>query len=284
MAPAGRTIRSKWLGDALLRARKNADLTGDEVAQQLGWPASKVSRIENGLIRAHWGDVQDLLDLYGVTDADERTTLIKLAKSLRERGWWRAYGGELSHPFADLLSLEGTADEIDVYQPQLLPGLLQTRAYAMAVIGASRMQQSKEEVERFVEIRTARQDILTRATPVHLWAIVGEAALRQQIGGIAVMQGQLRHLLEISELPNVTVQVLPFTADATTGMYSPFSILTFAGTGLPEVVHIENLTGGIYLELPEEVGHYRSSYNHLRASALPTGRSARLIAAVSKEI
>ena len=284
MAPTGRTIRSKWLGEALLKARKNAGLTGNDVARHLDWPASKISRIENGLIRAHWGDVQELLDLYGVTNADERETLVKLAKSLRERGWWQAFGGELSHPFTDLLSLEGTASEINVYQPLLIPGLLQTRAYAMAVVGSSRMRHSQKEVERFVEIRTARQDILTRAEPVHLWAIVGEGALRQRIGGSTAMQEQLRHLLEISELPNITVQVLPFTSDATTGMYSPFSILTFAGTGLPEVVHIENLTGGIYLERPEEVGHYRDSYNHLRASALPTAESTRLIATASKEI
>ncbi|GAA2438437.1 helix-turn-helix transcriptional regulator [Actinomadura vinacea] len=284
MATSTPTIRSKWLGNALLKARKEAGLTLDQVSAQVGWQGSKISRVENGLVRVHWGDVQDLLDAYGIEDETQRKTLIALAKSLRERGWWRGYGATLSHPYADFLSLEGTARELSVYQPQVIPGLLQTRGYAMAVVGSSHVWQSEEDVERFVEIRTARRSILTRTSPVSLWAIVGEAALRQRLGGSNVLKEQLNHLLEMAELPSVTLQVLPFTAEGTTGMFGPFTILSFNASGLMDVVFLENLAGGLYLEQEDEINRYRLAYNHLRASALPPGRSLRLVKDVLKEI
>ncbi len=272
------TIRSKWLGDAVLKIRKQTGLTLEEVGERMRWPQSKISRIENGMVKAHWGDIQDLLDLYNFTDPDQRKALLALAKSARERGWWHAYGATLDHPFADLISLEATAKEISAYESQVVPGLLQTRDYALAVVGESRVWENREDVEKFVEVRTARQAILTREQPIGFWAILGEAVLRQQVGGPMVMRAQLRHLLDVATMPNVTIQVLPFSAGASTGMYCPFEILKFAGPGITEVVYLENLTSGLYLERDEELQRYTIAFNHLRASAMSTEDSAKLIA------
>ncbi|MDL4777469.1 MULTISPECIES: helix-turn-helix domain-containing protein [Thermomonosporaceae] len=277
------TIRSRWLGAALLKARKDAGLTLDEAAGRLDWQTSKISRIENGLARAHWGDVHDMLNAYAVTDPDRREALTSLAKSLRERNWWRGYGARLDPPFADFLSLEGAAQEMSTYQPQVVPGLLQTRDYALAMVGSSRLWEDPEAAGRFVDVRIGRQAVLTRPSPLKLRAVVGEAALRQQVGGREVMDGQLRHLQRAAELPNVTVQVLPFAAGSATGMFGPFGILTFKGQGVAEVVFLENLVGGLYLEEDDEIHQYRLACRHLRASALSPKQSLRLVADVLKE-
>jgi len=277
------TIRSKWLGDAVLKIRKQTGLTLEEVGERMRWPQSKISRIENGMVRAHWGDIQDLLDLYEFHDTDQRKALLALAKSARERGWWHAYGATLDHPFADLISLETTAHEICSYESQVVPGLLQTREYALALVGDSRVWEHPEDVEKFVQVRTARQTVLTRPQPIGFWTILGEAVLRQQVGGASVMRDQLRQLLDLALSPNVTIQVLPFTSGATTGMYGPFEVLKFAGPGVTEVVYLENLTGGLYLEHEDEVHRYTLAFNHLRASALSKEDSVRLISAMAEE-
>jgi transcriptional regulator with XRE-family HTH domain len=271
------------LGEALLEARCSAGLTGKEAAGRLDWPPSKISRIENGVVRAHWSDVQDLLDLYSITDEERRTSLIRLAKSLRERGWWRAYGARLTQPYVDYLSLENIARQLWTYQPLVFPGLLQTRGYALALVRRSRLWKDNDDLERFINVRIARRSILTRPSPLPVRAIIGEAALRQSVGGREVMNEQLRHLLRMAALPNVTVLVLPFTSDAATGMFAPFNVLSFSGSGLTEVVFLENLCGGLYLEEQQEIDHYRLAYDHLRTSALPPGESISLIRKVMDE-
>jgi len=284
MAKTNYTIRSKWLGNALLKIRRETGLTLEEVGDRMRWPQSKISRIENGMVRAHWGDIADLLDLYEFHDPDQRKALIALAKSARERGWWHAYNANLTNPFADLLSLEGSAHDIWAYENQIVPGLLQTKEYALAMVADSRIWERREDVESFVEVRAARQGILTRPDPVTFWAVLGEAVLRQQVGGSSVMRAQCRHLQELAQAPNITIQVLPFTAGATTGMYGPFEILSFPGPGVTEVVYVENLTGGLYLEDEIVVNRYRSASHHLRASALSTEASLKLIATIAEEI
>ncbi|MEV5411154.1 helix-turn-helix transcriptional regulator [Thermopolyspora sp. NPDC052614] len=276
------TIRSKWLGSALLKIRKQAGLTIDDVSERMRWPQSKISRIENGMVRAHWGDIQDLLDLYEFHDPDQRKAIITLAKTARERGWWHAYGATLNHPFADLVTLETTSREICTFQNQVVPGLLQTKEYAQAVVGASKVWEHHDEVDKFVQIRTARHAILTRDEPVSLWAILGEAVLRQQVAGPKVMRDQLHHLMEMASLPHVTIQILPFNAGATTGMFGPFTTLKFPSPGVSEVIYLENLTGGLYLEHADAVRKYALAFNHLRASALPTKESMELIATTAK--
>jgi transcriptional regulator with XRE-family HTH domain len=278
------TIRLKWLGNALNKIRKETGLTIEAAAERLGWPQSKISRIENGMIRAHWGDIQDLLDLYGFADPDQRKALIALAKRARERGWWHAYGATLAHAFADLITLETDSHEICTFQNQLVPGLLQTKEYALAVVGSSKVWEDRDEVEKFVQVRAARQAILSREDPVTFWAILGEAVLHQRVGGTDVTRNQLHHLVEMASRPNITIQVLPFTAGATTGMYGPFTTLRFAGPGVTEVVYLENLTGGLYLEHEDEVRRYDLAFNHLRASALPTDDSMRLIATAADRL
>lgn len=278
------TIRLKWLGNALNKIRKETGLTIEAAAERLGWPQSKISRIENGMIRAHWGDIQDLLDLYGFADPDQRKALIALAKSIRERGWWHTYGANLPQPFTDLLTLEADSHEIRTFQNQVVPGLLQTKEYALAVVGSSKIWKDQAEAEKFVQVRAARQSILLRDEPVTFRAVLGEAVLHQRVGGAKVIRDQLRHLVEMASRPNITIQVLPFTTGAATGMYGPFTTLRLSGPCVTEIVYLENLTGGLYLEHEDEVRRYDLAFNHLRASALPTDDSMRLIATAADRL
>jgi transcriptional regulator with XRE-family HTH domain len=285
MAERRPTIRSKWLGEDLRRKRQSAKMAIADVAKGLDWPASKVSRIENGLVRAHWLDVKALLDLYGVLEDDPlREALINLAKSVRKKDWWHGYGARLNHPFADLLSLESIANRISTYQIQLVPGLLQTPAYAQAVTLASRVWETEEDVDKFVEVRVNRQAVLTRDDPLDLWVIINEGALRQVIGSPDIMKEQLRHLASMARRPNVTIQVLPYGSGASAGMVAPFVKLELPGPGALDLVYLENLTGALFLEQENEVRHYTIAFDHLRASALPTAKSVKFITDRAKEL
>jgi hypothetical protein len=152
------------------------------------------------------------------------------------------------------------------------------------MLGASKVWEHRDDVDKFIEVRAARKSVITREKPVTLWTILGEAILRQRVGGAELMRDQLLHILDMSKMPNVTIQVLPFSAGASTGMYGPFTSLRFPTPGVPEVVYLENLTGGLYLEHEDEVRRYTLAFDHLRASALPTKESSRLIAQVAEEL
>jgi transcriptional regulator with XRE-family HTH domain len=279
------TIRSKWLGQDLRRARQGADLSIADVGKTLDWPASKVSRIENGLVKAHWLDVQTLLDLYRIDESNpSRAALVELAKSARQKGWWHAYGKTLNHPFADLLSIEPSARRICTYQIQSVEGLLQVREYATALTAGSRVWEDEAAVETFVDVRMARQAILSKEEPVQLRVILGEGALRQVVGDAEVMRVQLMHLVEMGRRPNVMLQILPYSSGVSTGMSAPFVTLELSGPGALEVVYLEHLTGGLYIEDEAEVRRYMLAFEHLRASALPTAQSIKMIAEMAKEL
>lgn len=276
------TIRSRWLGAELRKLRTGLGRTIPDVAREIEWTEAKISRIENGLVKAHFVDVGALLRLYGVAESDPlHPALIELARSAKRKGWWHGNGDTLAHPFADLISLEDGASKMATYEIHTIPGLLQTADYAHALVAGSNVWERSEDVRKFVEIRMARQAVLTRETePLELWVILGEAALRQQVGAPSVMCGQLEHLLEVSSgLPNVTIQVMPYRAGAA-GMFNPFVTLNYAAQ---QVVYVESLTGGLWLEDPEVVSRYARAYEHLRASALSAKESERLIRAVIEE-
>lgn len=289
--PPRRSVRAQWLGNSLRKIRDDLGLTLADVSERSGWDEGKVSRVENGVGRTDWSVVDALLTVYGVSHDDpRRAALVALARALKEKSWWKAYAGKLAHPFADFLDLEGVATGMLSYEPLVIPGLLQTPEYALAVVKASRTWEHTDEVERFVDLRIQRKAILTREQPhpVEFWAILSEAALRPHIGGTDVMRAQLQHLLDITtKQPNITLQVLPFSNGAATGMAAPFVLLSFPSelTGaVPEAVVIENLMGGLYLEDPDEVGRYNVAYEHLRASALPSDQSINLIRKIMKEL
>jgi transcriptional regulator with XRE-family HTH domain len=277
------TVRRRRLALELRRLREAAKLTCEEVADHLECSASKISRVETGRVSVSPRDVRDMLDLYGVP-VEQRGGLVQLARDSRQKGWWHAYSDTIQPQYATYLGLESAASEIRIYEVSLIPGLLQTEDYARAVISAGMMSSPREDIERRVELRMARQPALTRDDPPRLWAVLDEAALRRRVGGAGLMRLQLEHLLGLAALPSVAVQVIPFGGGAHPAMGRPFVILVFPERVDTDVVYLEDLTSSLYLEDLAEVDRYNVFFNHLRATALSFDDSAALIKSVLKEM
>jgi transcriptional regulator with XRE-family HTH domain len=278
------TIRRRRLGSALRRVREEAGLSTTEVAERLGWSHSKISRIETAKTPVTSGDVRDLLAHYEIASA-EAEALVTLAREAKQRGWWHSYSEVLPEWFESYLGLEAEAQQISTYEPQVIPGLLQTEAYAATVLGAHPLRTTPDEMERSVELRRARQARLTGdGEPIQLDAVIGEGALRQQIGGHDVMRDQLQRLLTVGEFPGVTVRMLPFDAGAHPALNGAFTVLEFPDPDDPRIVYIDNLTSSLYLETMREVGLYRLAYQQLQASALQPDETATFIARLTEEM
>ncbi|WP_462189179.1 MULTISPECIES: helix-turn-helix domain-containing protein [unclassified Frankia] len=280
----GPTVRRRRLGAELRRLREGAGISVDEVCQLLRCSVSKVSRMENGRVPVRTRDVSDLLGLYGVTDDERRDALLALARESRRHGWWHTYHDVVPAWFEIYIGLEGDAASISVYESQLVHGLLQTSDYARHVIRADDPEVSEDEAERKIALRLDRQRRLTAADHPRLWVILDEAVLRRTIGGRAIMRSQLEFLAKQSELPNVTIQVLPFSVGAHASLGSTFSILGFPESGDNEVVYIEEAAGSLYIERPSEVRRYRVKLDHLLAAALRPEESIQMILSVAEEM
>ncbi|MFI6548613.1 helix-turn-helix domain-containing protein [Streptomyces prunicolor] len=279
------TVRKRKLGFELRRLREAAGLKLDDVLDQTGLPTSKVSRIELARLGIKTDDLNTLLDLYGVDDADKRDALHSLARYGNARGWWQTYRDIISPAYADLISLEADAKDMRTYESALIPGLLQTAAYARATIAAINMTSTDRDVDALVEVRMARQSVLSRPKPLEFWAVVHEAALRPRIkGNPLLMKEQLQKLLDIQRLPHVLIQVLPLDASPHVGMSGPFTVVGFPETSDLGVVLLEHLTSALYVEDPVEVSRYGGAFDVLRAAALPFDASADLIAQLKDNI
>ena len=276
------TVRGRRLRYELRRLREQAGLTRDEVARRLEWSGSKVSRIETGQSRAQTGDVRDLLDIYGV-QGDEAEALVQLAREARKRGWWTAYNDVFTGTY---VGLEAEASAMRTYQPQIIPGLLETEDYARALIRAGLVRADPDEIERRVQARMARQEVLTRPDAPAIWAVLDEPIIRRPVGGPAVMRAQLQHLIDITATPNskITLQILPLTVGAHPGLSGPFVMLDFPSPEDPPVVYLETATDGLYLEETAETERYTLMFDHLRASALSSNESSDLISRVAGEM
>jgi transcriptional regulator with XRE-family HTH domain len=267
------TVRRRRLASELRRLREAAGLTIDEVGDKLECSASKISRIETGHVGVTPRDVRDMLELYPI-DADQREALVQLAREARKKGWWHAYNEVFTGSF---VGLESDASSLHAHQALLVPGLLQTEDYTRAVHKAIRPDQPDEEIERRVLARLARQKLLEDPQPPEYWAIIDEAVLHRVVGGPDIMRVQLNRLIDAAELPHVTLQVVPFGAGAHAGMEGPFLILGFPEQADPDVVYVENTTTGSYLEEPSDVYRYTLMFDHLRASALNTSETLRMV-------
>jgi transcriptional regulator with XRE-family HTH domain len=277
------TVRRRRLALELRRLREAARLTCEEVADHLECSASKISRVETGRVSVSPRDVRDMLEVYNVP-ADQRESLVQLARDSRQKGWWHAFSDTMQPQFVTYVGLESAASEIRIYEVSLIPGLLQTEDYARAVIRSRMMNSPSEDVERSVALTMARQPALTRDDPPKVWAVLDEAALRRRVGGSGLMRMQLEHLLTQAALPNVAIQVIPFAGGAYPGMGRPFVILVFPERVDTDVVYLEDLTSSLYLEDVAEVDRYNVFFNHLRATALSFDDSLALIASVLKEM
>ncbi|MEV5571276.1 helix-turn-helix transcriptional regulator [Spirillospora sp. NPDC052269] len=280
MAPrSSPTARRRRLASTLRDLREERELTLAEIARSLGWSESKVSRIETGRIGIRTDDLDRLLDAYKVQD-ELRSALQTLRRQASHRGWWASYADALPQWFNSYVGLEDGAKSLTIYDNQLVPGILQTEGYAEAVIKAARPYVTPDEVERQVAARSTRQSLLTRAESLEVWIILDEAVIRRNVGGTDVMRTQLRHLLTLSGLPSVTLQVLPFEHGAHASMGSAFTYLTFPEAGDIGLVYIEDLTSSQYLEEPGDIERYTLVIDHLRASALSPKASTAFIGSV----
>lgn len=270
------TVRRRELG-ALLRALRNErGLTVEQVAGELLCSPSKVSRMETGHRGATARDIRDLCELYGVTDPDERSRLASLAAAGKQQGWWQGY--ELDY-FATYVGLEEEATALSYYQSSVIPGLLQVPGYVRAIHETVVPPLAPERIDQLIEVRLTRQKLLTRDPPLRLSVVLDEAALHRQVGGPLVMQAQLERLAEIAAWPNVTIQLIPFTAGAHAALESTFNILDFEDPA-PSLVYVEGLIGFMYLERPQDIDRYRGVFNQLLAKALTPQESLETISAM----
>lgn len=273
------TVRGRRLTRELKRLRERARLSPDEAAKQLDFSKSKLYRLENGRSRIDADDLEDMLDLYGVS-SPERDALVQLGRESRRRGWWTRYKDVFTGSY---IGLESEAATIRI-NALLVPGFLQTPAYARAVIAANGPWLDDRDTERRVIARQARREaLMSRTQPPDIHVVLFESVLCREVGGPDVHRDQLFELALAAERPFINLQVLPFTAGAVPGMESEFVILTFPDPEDPPVAYAEGLYGDLYLESKEEVDRFELAWTSLADKALSPADSTIMIRKAAKE-
>lgn len=275
------TVRLRRLAGSLGRLRNARDLSRDDVAEATGINKATLYRIEKARVRPQARTLAAMLTLYGV-EADERRQLMQLLKDSGQSGWWQAYTDELPEEYGAYIEFENEAVSVWNYESLYIPGLLQTEEYMRAAIPGGMPSLTREQVEQRVQVRLERQEVLRRDQPLKLWAICDEAALHRLVGGHEVMRDQLLHLVDVAELPNVTLQVIPFDVGAHPGMPGSFHVLEF--TDDPKVVYVDSMAGDLFIEEEPDIRRYTAFYEHLRAVAASPTASVRLIRALSERM
>jgi transcriptional regulator with XRE-family HTH domain len=277
-ARAGPTAVRMLLGSQLRRLREAAGIAPEEAGYSIRASRSKISRMEHGRVSFKPRDIADLLTLYGVTDEQVCEGVLSLATRANAQGWWAQYGDILPDWFEVYLGLEAAASLIRTFELQFVHGLFQTEDYARAVTSLGHGAAPADEIQRRVHLRIERQELLHCDEPPRVWSVMDEASLRRPVGGREVMRGQIRHLLEMSELPHVTLQVVPFELGGHAGAGGSFTVLRFGmQRNLADVVYIEQLNSALYLDKPTEVDHYMEVMNRLSAEAMTPPASERFL-------
>jgi hypothetical protein len=279
----GPTVPRLLLGLQLQRLREAADVSPDAAAYEIRGSRSKISRMENGRVRIKERDVTDLLTLYGVTDAKVRADMMTLVHQASSAGWWSRYGDVMADWFESYLGLEMAASIIRTFELQFVHGLFQTEDYARAVTRLGYASAPADEIDRRVSVRLKRQDLLSGPRPPRVWSVMDEAALRRPVGGRDVMRAQLSHLADVTAMPQVTVQIMPFSHGGHAAAGGSFTILRFAEADVPDVVYIEQLTSALYLDKREDVDHYLEVMNVLSTEALTPAESTDFLAEILRE-
>ncbi|WP_206319739.1 helix-turn-helix domain-containing protein [Streptomyces zingiberis] len=276
-------VRRILLGSQLRRLRESRGVTREAAGYSIRASESKISRMELGRVSFKARDVEDLLTLYGVTDAAERDALLGLAREANAAGWWHSFGDVLPGWFQTYVGLEGAASDIRLYEVQFVHGLLQTEGYVHAVVTRGLPGATPAEIDKRVALRLERQKLLVAEHGPRVHAVLDEAALRRPYGDREVMRGQLRHLLEVSEHPHLTLQVMPFSFGGHAGESGAFALLGFPEPELPDVVYLEQLTSALYLDKPEDVRHYRTVMERLLTDSPDPAESRELITKMLRE-
>ncbi|MER6214578.1 helix-turn-helix domain-containing protein [Streptomyces sp. NPDC048387] len=281
------TVRRRRLGMELRKLREDKGMTAEQVAERLLVSQSKISRLENGRRSISQRDVRDLCEVYEVEDPRLVDSLMQMAKDSRQQGWWHAFG---DIPYSVYIGLETDAASLRTYEPQMVPGLLQTPEYAQALISGALPETAPGDVEKRVQVRMHRQKRLSETDnnnaevgPLRLWAVIDEAVLRRHVGDPALMIRQLQFLIEQSQQPYITVQVMPFTMGAHPGVNGQYAILEFPDASDSTVVYIEGVTSDLYLEKANDVQKYSVMYEHLRAQALNVDQTRQFISEVIED-
>jgi transcriptional regulator with XRE-family HTH domain len=277
---SGPVVLRILLGAELRRLREIADITPQQAAREIGASESKISRMERGRNALKYDDVAELLFFYGVSDETVREELLSLARRANQPGWWHSYNDVLPDWFQPYVGLEAAALRIRSYEAHYIPGLLQTPNYAAAVIALDGFP--PEEVDRRVGLRHARQRRF-REGAVRLWAIIDEAALRRRFGDTDVMRGQLEELIAAAKLPNLTLQVTPFTSGGHAAL-NGFAILRFPDRQMTDVIYVEQLTNALYLDKREEVDAYTLAMDRLSVISASPAESVEIISRIRDDL
>jgi transcriptional regulator with XRE-family HTH domain len=280
----GPTVHRMMLGSLLHRLRTDAEVTADQAADAIRASRSKISRVENGRVGFKVRDVEDLLRLYRVADSPMREKVMTLVRQANAPGWWSRYADVTADWFAEYLGLETAASLIRSFEMQFVHGLFQTREYARAVTLLGHSAAPAEEIDRRVALRVRRQELLTGPEVPRVWSILDEGALRRPVGGRVVMRRQLDRVMELSDLRNVTIQVVPFDAGGHAGAGGSFTMLRFLAEEVPDIVYIEQLTSALYLDKREDVDHYLEVMDSLGTEALTPAESLSLVAKIRDDL
>ncbi|MEV4050828.1 helix-turn-helix transcriptional regulator [Amycolatopsis sp. NPDC049688] len=279
----GPTARRMILGSQLRRLREEAGITRQQAGYNIRGSESKISRLELGRVGFKERDVTDLLTMYGVDDPTERRTFLEMVKQSNEPGWWRRFGDTMPNWFTDLVGLEEAAARIQIWEPIYVSGLLQIEPYARAIFSHGRPEMADERVDQLVALRMRRQKMFSRPDAPRVWMVLDESVLYRPIGGMKVLKQQIEYLLEMSALPHVSIQVLPYSRSGLSAEHA-FSLLRFGEPELPNIAYVEYLTGAHYIEKREEIEKYSRALDMLAVDAETPERSRSMLAKRRQEI
>ncbi len=277
------TVLRMVLGKRLRHLRERAGVSFEDAARAIEVTSLTVRRIEKAEVGLRIPYVKELLRTYGVPTA-EIDDFVTLAREANRPGWWYKYRDVLPEWFKAYVSLESEASVIRLYEPHYVPGLLQTRDYATALMRVGFPNESKEEIARRVALRLRRQDLLAKPDGPAMWAIVDETVLRRPVGGPRVMRAQLDRLVEVLRMPKVSIQVMPYSVGAHPGAFGPFHHFRFGFSELPDVVYTENLAGSVYYDRPEDVVTYLEVLDRMSVQAEPVARTRDILGELRKEL
>ena len=278
-------VQRRRLRAELRRARLDAGLTQEQVASAMDWSLSKIIRIENGTVGISTNDLKAVLAHYKITDESRIAEFLAMSRASRERSWWSSYRDAASPRLLQLIEYEAAASIIRLFQPLLIPGLLQTEEYARTMIRMFTRGASASAVDTFTEIRMKRQQLLRRSEAPLMFFIMDEAAVRRVVGGKEAMGRQIQRLVDVSDMPNVTIEVIPFDAGAYPILQGPFTIFEFPDAADDDALYLESPRGDLLTrDDPEEVVYFRERFELLRKASLGPDRSASLLRQVAKEL
>lgn len=278
------SLRARWLGEWLRDARNKAGYKLTDAGEYLQMDFTTLGRFERGTHRIRRSYVKDLIDFYGISDERTREALLKLNEDSWRRDWWEGDTSDLDVAFIDYTWLEARSSSISIFEPMLLPGLLQTREYTDAVMAHGTGPEAEpEQRERLAELRVARQRILDGPEPTRLSAVIEEAPLRRPVGSKKVRAAQLRHLIEVGRQEHIDIKVLPMSVGWHVGVAGPFRLFEMPDP-YPDVAYIEHLVGRTFLEDEAKVDQYRDAYDWLYRCALNPRETVSHIQKVLKEL